>query len=123
MKLAEKFFNESYENEKRFRLQAEIEKAKQLEEDCLKLFKQFIQPEIEKAVRSGLYSIDVDEVLFLDKINQFKLEGKFVDIGISDINLFLRREMFIVTEDNVNYVIKISWKLNKSPMSEDPAFR
>lgn len=123
MKLAQKFFNESYENEKRFRLQAEIEKAKQLEENCLKLFKNFIQPAIEDAVKNGLYSVSMGEGQFLDLIDQFKLEEKFVNVGISEINSFLRKEGFIVIEDHINDFIKISWKLDRSPMSEDPAYK
>jgi hypothetical protein len=112
MKLAEKFFNESYENEKRFRLEAEKAKAEQLKKECLKVFENIIQPKIEGVVKNGLYSADFDE----DELDK-------CGICITDILFFLRSEGFIIKEDHVNDVIIISWFLHKSPMSEDPQYR
>jgi len=111
MKLAEKFFNQSYENEKRFKLEAEKEKAEQLKKKCTKIFEDIIQPKIEIAVNNGFYTAHFKE-----------LEFKFFNDIVNLIH-FLRAEGFFVVTDSVNGTFDISWKLDKSPMTEDPAFR
>jgi|688.fasta_scaffold365062_1 hypothetical protein len=119
MKLAEKFFNQSYENEKRLRLEAEKAKAEQLKSECNKIFERIILPKIETAVKNSLYATYF-KVSDFDKIN-------YLFASLKDLLSFLESEGFKIIDikycENVIFTFGISWKLDKTPMTEDPQYR
>jgi hypothetical protein len=100
MKLAEKFFNQSYENEKRLRLEAEKAKAEQFKKECTEVLEKIILPKIEVAVKNGLYSADFKDSEFDD-----------FHINLTDFFYFLKSESFYINENFKQNTFSISWKL------------
>jgi hypothetical protein len=100
MKLAEKFFNESYENEKRFKLEAEKEKAKKLKDRCTEIFEKIILPKIVIAVRNGFYTANFE-------ISEFN----GCAINLTDFFNFLKSEDFCVNEKFAQNAFSISWNI------------